>query len=396
MTNPHPELLEMIIRECAAAHPRPWYPAQLVPGTGVPQEKLEASLDQLRLGGLVRLTPWVQGHGQGYELTPYGTQVVEHPRLLQRLSSGEVPQAPAEAVAPSMERHALQNLRGEKIRNALVTDAQPIVTKMLLAANIIWFLVGLAVHTREGGTVGRYLTATDPDLGRTYDELGALALPYLADLSQWWRLVGYGFLHGGILHLLMNMYALFSIGPLMERMWGRAGFMALYLISCVGGGAAAVLLTPDHAVVGASGAICGLLGSMATWLFLNRAYLPPHIVANWQRSIISNVLLIALISMLPRVSWAGHLGGGVAGLIIAAPLNLAHFGEGEKKWLGWAAAILMTVVGLAGLHVKIAAMKQEFAHDPALDPTNKIMLKAKETANEALELAVEFLYGKAP
>jgi membrane associated rhomboid family serine protease len=394
MANTHHELLEMILRECAAAQPHPWHPATFVQLTGAPREPVEASLDQLRINGLVCLTPWVQGQGQGYQLTPHGVEVLKQPRLLARLREGEVPQAAPQS-EPEPVQYALAESRGEKVRNALLDDSRPIMTQALLVANIFWSLVGAALYTRLGGDFLDYFGAGDPRLiSEVYHDIGSLGPPDLIVDHQWWRLVSYGFIHAGLIHLGVNMYALFVLGPLLERMWGRAAFLAIYFVSCVGGGAAAVVLTPDNNLVGASGAICGLLGAMFTWLLLNRAHLPPNLVAAWQRNIITNIILITIISLLPGISWAGHLGGGLTGAIVAAPLNLAHFGERGQKWLGWVVAVLLTVAGLGLLSMKLAARPNgvvQRTHNrqvmPAQDPNNLLLLQGEEAALNVLNMA---------
>src|SRR5439155_27258833 len=66
------ELLEILLRECQAAAPEPWYPSDYARQTGVARETIDADLDRLRLAGLLRLSDWVQGKGQGYVLTPEG------------------------------------------------------------------------------------------------------------------------------------------------------------------------------------------------------------------------------------------------------------------------------------------------------------------------------------
>src|SRR5437879_4299129 len=76
------DLLEMALREIAAARTEPWYPSVYCQATGVSRDALDRCLDQLRLAGLVRLTDWEQGRGQGYALTPEGQVVLDNPRLL--------------------------------------------------------------------------------------------------------------------------------------------------------------------------------------------------------------------------------------------------------------------------------------------------------------------------
>jgi membrane associated rhomboid family serine protease len=361
MSQSYTDLLEIILRECAASHPQPWYPSSFARSTGVPREPLDGCLDQLRMRGLIQLTPWVHEYGQGYQLTQHGAEVLQHPRLLARLRNGDVPAATAvttaqgvrprpgsySATAPGYERHALADVRGEKVRMALMDDSRPIVTQVLLMLNILYFLVGLFVHVSKfGGSAGAYLggMGNNGSLNKTYHAIGSLHIDDLVLDHQWWRLITYGFLHGGVLHIGMNMFALYSIGPLLERMWSRWPYLALYLISCVGSGAFAMFLTPNASLVGASGAICGLLGSMAAWLLLNKAHLPPRIVQDWQRQIMTNIVLIAILSILPGISWAGHLGGGVTGALIAIPLNMAHFDTGARRWLGWGGTALAVVL----------------------------------------------------
>ena len=112
MANPNTELLEIILRECAAARPQPWYPSEYARATGVPRAPLDDALDELRANGLVHLTPWVEGHGQGYQLTQHGMEVLVQPRLLARLRQGQVTPAPAERPVETPEtRHALSGQR---------------------------------------------------------------------------------------------------------------------------------------------------------------------------------------------------------------------------------------------------------------------------------------------
>ena len=69
MAGENNELLEILLRECQAASPQPWYPSEYAQQTGVVRATIEADLDRLRLAGLLRLSDWVKGKGQGYLLT---------------------------------------------------------------------------------------------------------------------------------------------------------------------------------------------------------------------------------------------------------------------------------------------------------------------------------------
>jgi membrane associated rhomboid family serine protease len=338
MASPPTELLEMVLRECAAARPQPWYPSDYASQTGVPREALNTSLDHLRMGGLIRLTDWVQGKGQGYTLTAAGERVLDRPRLLGRLRDGEVPavRAAEPAAAPWQEHKPPGWERAKAVKAALLDSSRPLVTLGLLAANVLVFLVGLQLASQKGLT-GPYVALDLKGGGPVnfiYHDLGAMVKQDVLLGGQWWRLLSNCFVHFGVIHLAMNMYALWVLGPLLERMWGRWRFLVLYLVSGLGGSCAFVMFTPAGLLAGASGALCGILASMATWVFLNRPYLPAGMASDWMRRILTNALLIAFISFVPGVSASAHFGGAVAGLVAAVPLTYSRFGQGWQRWLG--------------------------------------------------------------
>src|SRR5438132_9391202 len=128
---PHP--LETILRLCKAEAPHPWYPSVFAQTTGVPREQLDPHLDRLRLGGFIRLTEWVQGKGQGYELTPAGTQLLEHPKLVARLRDGELPRRREEVRPPAGAGGSTTWERGEAARAAFLSHSPPVVTIVLIA-----------------------------------------------------------------------------------------------------------------------------------------------------------------------------------------------------------------------------------------------------------------------
>jgi membrane associated rhomboid family serine protease len=402
------DLLEIILRECASARPNPWYPGEFAKATGLPREGLDACLDRLRLNGLLELTPWVQGHGQGYRITAHGGTVLETSRLLSRLRQGEVPEARPEPAPVASDSLGLRQLRGEQVRSALLDDSRPVITQALIAANVVWFLVGGYLCSRNGGAAMDFFQGGGgPAFALAIHETGSLDIRDVVTNGEWWRLLSYGFVHvGGLLHIAMNMLALFSLGPLLERMWGRYCYPAMYFASCAAGGAGALLLQPDSAVGGASGAICGLLGSMGAWVFLNRRYMPQQLVAVWQRNIVMNVILLAIISSLPGISWAGHLGGFVAGAVVSVPLSLARFGTGPQRWLGWTAfGVTVAVCGLLVVP-QIETRAGRFGVVRRVDPGNPAtveevddawkkevatMLKAEEIVGDSDRLEAEVL-----
>ncbi|MGB3896371.1 MAG: rhomboid family intramembrane serine protease [Mycolicibacter sinensis] len=133
--------------------------------------------------------------------------------------------------------------------------------------------------------------------------------PAVAD-GQIYRLLTSAFLHYGAMHLLLNMWALYVVGPSLEGLLGRARFSALYLLSALGGSVTVYLLAPlTTATAGASGAIFGLFG--ATLIVGRRLRMD----VGWVVAVI--VINLVFTFTIPRISWQGHLGGLITGLLVA-------------------------------------------------------------------------------
>jgi len=146
----------------------------------------------------------------------------------------------------------------------------------------------------------------------------------------------------------MNMYALRILGADSEWIWGRWRYLILYLLAILGGSAAAVVYAPQ--IAGASGGLCGLLAGEGVWLVLNRAHLPRRLVRRQMRGLLINGVLITLVSLIPGVSGAGHLGGAVAGLIAAVLLPLpSAFGNALVSKLAVVGLIAMPAICVVGL-----------------------------------------------
>jgi len=139
--------------------------------------------------------------------------------------------------------------------------------------------------------------------------------PLVAD-GEWWRLLMAGFLHGGLFHLLLNMYALYFLGRMLEPALGHVRFGAIYFAALLAGSFGAVLLSPDTPVVGASTAIFGLFGA-AIVMARNRGI-------DLMASGLLPILLINLaITFFPgsNISIGGHLGGLVGGVVAAVAVE---------------------------------------------------------------------------
>lgn len=339
---------EAILRYCEEAAPTPWYPSAFARASGVPRDDMDAPLEKLRLGGLIHLTDWVKDLGQGYALTPLGLDVLGNKAMLAMLKVGRVPKAaqPEEAViqpaAPSGPASAWD--RGEAVREALLGQGgNPQATNAILLASFIFFLAAFALAAQKEVPVATFFApGGDKPGGREYiqilDETGAISGEAILR-GQWWRLLTASFVHIGMMHILCNMLALYLFGPRSERLWGSVRFLIIYLLSGIGGFALALAISPQGLVAGASCSLCGVLVAEAAWILLNRAYIPEPVVSDWLRNFSINAILIIFISTMAGVSWQGHLGGAISGLILALLVHCQRFGNVWQRILGVAGIV---------------------------------------------------------
>ncbi|MEU4829881.1 rhomboid family intramembrane serine protease [Streptosporangium sp. NPDC023615] len=189
------------------------------------------------------------------------------------------------------------------------------------------------------------LLAYAAELARTDLVLSTFAMNsgMVAYYGEWWRLVTGAFLHQpmtsgglGLTHILFNMWALYALGPELERRLGAARFLTLYLLSALGGSVAIYLF--GLSAVGASGAIYGLFGAM---FVLGRKLGYDVRGVLWLIGI--NTVLTFVI---PGISWQGHLGGLVTGTVVAAVLAFAPSRNRNAVQWGGCVAILVVLVAL--------------------------------------------------
>lgn len=154
-----------------------------------------------------------------------------------------------------------------------------------------------------------------------FDLLLALGAKSNADIMQGqiWRLLTPVFLHIGLLHIGVNMYSLYIIGPAVERPFGSPRFTAIYFLSGVGGVASSLAFSQQPSA-GASGAIFGLLGALAGFLYLHRSVFGKA-ASGQLRQIVFVALLNLAIGLSPGIDNWGHVGGLVVGIALAFVLG---------------------------------------------------------------------------
>lgn len=208
-----------------------------------------------------------------------------------------------------------------------VLGRQPLVSIGLIVLNVVAFLVTMI----QGGG--------ESSLGSsTLFREGALS-PMTVASGDWWQLITSGFLHGGVLHIAMNMLSLYLIGVGLERVLGSARFAVVYGLSLLGGSVAVYMLTePDTLTVGASGAIFGLLGALLVIYKRLRLDL---------RQLLVILALNAFITFsVSNISWQAHVGGFVVGAIVGAAMVYPPPANRRAIQIGVSVTVLVVLVAL--------------------------------------------------
>lgn len=181
------------------------------------------------------------------------------------------------------------------------------VTPALVLANLALFVVTVLMTHRLGGF-------DVPLLMR----LGANFGPYTIG-GQWWRLISALFLHHNLLHLLVNLWALWNAGRLCERLYGSWVFLFLYFASGALANLASIAWDPSRTSLGASGAIFGILGALLAFLAHRGTHVPAQVVRAHAVSTLIFVLFNLVSGALQATTDnAAHIGGLFAGLVLGA------------------------------------------------------------------------------
>lgn len=212
---------------------------------------------------------------------------------------------------------------------------------------IVWILIGLNIFV----WIANVLSGVDIQSPSSKDLLqwGGNFLP--ATVQQPWRLVTAMFLHGGIVHIAFNMFALYQLGPLCERFYGRCGIALIYLAGGILGSIASLFFAAKGSVsVGASGAIFAVQGAIICAALTKGDHLPPGAA----KSLLNTMLFFVAISVfqgivMPHIDNAAHMGGLLAGFLIA--LGLAEVFDREQNnqsiWLRFGVTAVLSVLGIA-------------------------------------------------
>lgn len=133
--------------------------------------------------------------------------------------------------------------------------------------------------------------------------------------------VTYGFLHGGFLHLAMNMLSLAVLARELARLIGSARMALIYAVSQVAAAALFAVMAPQSGpMVGASGAIFGLAGALVVVIGVRRRDMGQPMAPLWRAVANLVALNLGLTFLVPSIAWQAHLGGAIAGVVLGAVL----------------------------------------------------------------------------
>lgn len=169
------------------------------------------------------------------------------------------------------------------------SSGRPVLTYTLIGLNVLVYLLQMASN-----------------------DWVTLLLQYQPQLTAYypWQMITAGFAHASIMHIALNMYSLYLLGQVLEPMLGKGRFIALYMIALFGGSVAVEVLAPLTGVLGASGAIFGLMGA---YFVILRA------MGQNAGQITGVIALNLVLGFIPggNISWQAHVGGLIAGATVA-------------------------------------------------------------------------------
>ena len=178
-----------------------------------------------------------------------------------------------------------------------------------------------------------------------YDFGGVLGAEIQVDPSQSWRLLAAMFVHIGLQHFVLNMVTLYFLGRIAEDLFGSKAFLVLYILSGLMGNLFVMTFSPEVVAAGASTALFGIFGAIASLRFIARSPYIQYLSQSYTSLILVNILF----SFMPGISLAGHLGGLVGGGLLAFVFPV--YGEQDSVKKSWRlVALLLYIAGATLLY----------------------------------------------
>lgn len=184
-----------------------------------------------------------------------------------------------------------------------------LVSTSLMLLNFGFFILCIVLSERMGA--GLSIMGFP---GGVLELLGAKSGPRIFGHGEWWRLIAAGLLHGGLLHIAMNSWVLFDVGPLVEEFYGPYRMVLIYVLGSTAGFAASLFWSPFSLSIGASAGICALIGAMIAYGYRYKTAIGSAIRGHFIRWAI---YLIIIGLFIPIIDNAAHIGGMAGGFVIA-------------------------------------------------------------------------------
>jgi rhomboid protease GluP len=267
-----------------------------------------------------------------------------------------------------------------------VWSRRPLFTYIFLGANIaIFLLMALAGGSTNESTLMAFGVKSNPEIAR----------------GEWWRFITPIFIHIGMLHLFFNSYALWIVGPQVEKLYGAARFVILYVLTGVAGVYASYFYHPQSVSAGASGAIFGLFGVLLVFGVRYRNSIPPF----FKRAVGTGVLPVIVINLIigftiPAIDNSAHIGGLLAGAALA---TLVPFQKPGAETPGifrtvqmvLLAAIVVSFYAVAknydGPHFSVRNLRRSFTQILTTGSTTQDFIDAINSAQNTFEASAREL-----
>ncbi len=214
-----------------------------------------------------------------------------------------------------------KTIKNEKKLEKIFSPKKPVITYLLMVINIMIFLYEIINGSISSLFANNYI--------RVFTN------------HEYYRLLTSIFLHADIIHIACNMYALYVLGPIVERYYGKSKFLLIYFVSGLLGNLFSCLFMSELTYsLGASGALFGLLGSIAYFTYYYRATLQGFL-----RSQIIPTLLVnlAIGFMIPGIDISAHIGGLIGGILISMGIGIGDRGRNQDRINGIVVLILLII-----------------------------------------------------
>ena len=241
------------------------------------------------------------------------------PDLTKKLKYSEKGVALFAKITSDINEH---NKKDAKKINAVFKNSFPMITYWLIAVNVILYVIPILF--------GQY-----NNLINGYSVWG----PAIRE-GEYYRLLTGIFLHGGLVHLLFNCYALFVIGAQVENFLGRFKFLVIYLVAGISGALFSMIFGGNYASIGASGAIFGLMGALVYFGYHYRVYLGNVVKSQIIPLIILNLILGFCMTGIDNFA---HVGGLIGGTLMSIALGVKDKSSWFERINGW----IITIIFLA-------------------------------------------------